>query len=59
LCGNYYQVPPDDVRNLNHIITFNEAEVANAFKKEFSEIKNGGFPNLIKDYFGIPKKINM
>ncbi len=30
-------------KNLNHIITFNDAEVANAYKKEFNEIKNGRF----------------
>jgi len=30
-------------KNLNHIVTFNDAEVAKAYKKEFHEIKNGRF----------------
>lgn len=30
-------------KNLNHIVVFNDAEVANVFKKEFSEIRNGRF----------------
>ena len=30
-------------KNLNHIITLNSAKVANAFKKEFAEIRSGRF----------------
>ena len=30
-------------KNLNHVLVINDAEVANVFKKEFGEIKNGRF----------------
>jgi phosphatidylserine/phosphatidylglycerophosphate/cardiolipin synthase-like enzyme len=43
-------------KNLNHIITFNDAEVANAFKKEFSEIKNGRFGRQSIDRDEVPRE---
>jgi phosphatidylserine/phosphatidylglycerophosphate/cardiolipin synthase-like enzyme len=43
-------------KNLNHIVTFNDAEVANAFKKEFNEIKNGRFGRQSIDRDEVPKE---
>jgi phosphatidylserine/phosphatidylglycerophosphate/cardiolipin synthase-like enzyme len=43
-------------KNLNHIITFNDAEVANAFKKEFREIKNGRFGRQSIDRDEVPRE---
>ncbi len=43
-------------KNLNHIVTFNDAEVANAFKKEFREIKNGRFGRQSIDRDEKPKE---
>jgi phosphatidylserine/phosphatidylglycerophosphate/cardiolipin synthase-like enzyme len=43
-------------KNLNHIITFNDAKVANAFKKEFREIRNGRFGRQSIDRDEIPRE---
>lgn len=41
-------------KNLNHIVIFNDAEVANAFKKEFKEIKDGRFGRQSIDRDEVP-----
>lgn len=43
-------------KNLNHVVIINDAEVANAFKKEFSEIKNGRFGKKSIDRDESPKE---
>lgn len=43
-------------KNLNHVITFDDAEVANAYKKEFAEIKQGRFGRQSIDRDEKPKE---
>ncbi len=42
-------------RNLNHIVEINDAEVANAYKKEFKEIQRGNFGKFSLDREEKPK----
>ena len=43
-------------KNLNHIVVIDDAEVANAYKKEFKEIQNGNFGKLSIDRDEKPKE---
>lgn len=46
-------------KNLNHIITINNAQVANAFKKEFREIKHGRFGRQSIDRDETPREVTV
>ena len=46
-------------KNLNHIVVINDAEVANAYKKEFKEIKNGRFGRNSLDRDETPKEADV
>ena len=43
-------------KNLNHVVIVNDAEVANAYKKEFSEIQRGNFGRHSVDFGEKPKE---
>lgn len=43
-------------KNLNHVVVIDDAEVANAFKKEFREIREGRFGKFSTGHDGAPKE---
>ncbi|EBA05055.1 Phosphatidylserine/phosphatidylglycerophosphate/ cardioli pin synthase and related enzyme [Rhodobacteraceae bacterium HTCC2150] len=43
-------------KNLNHVVVINDAEVANAYKKEFAEIRAGRFGRNSLDPSEVPKE---
>ena len=46
-------------KNLNHILIINSAKVANAFKKEFSEIRQGRFGRQSIDRDEVPREVTV